>query len=175
MAGSLIKIDEEIVTSAVASVTLGGSDWDSSYDVYMVKMNNVTPNTDANYQMRVLASDVVQTTANYDKAMKVLRIDTAFSNSSNTNQTSNTVNGGSNIGTGTGEQFNGIQYLYNFNNSNEYSFFTNETSFLNGNTQFFGTQGGGVYTVQESHNGVNYFFSSGDIEAGTFTLYGLAK
>ena len=36
MAGSLIKIDEEIVTSAVASVTLGGADWDSSYDVYMV-------------------------------------------------------------------------------------------------------------------------------------------
>jgi len=36
MAGSLIKIDEEIVTSAVASVTLGGTDWDSSYDVYMV-------------------------------------------------------------------------------------------------------------------------------------------
>jgi len=36
MAGSLVKIDEEIVTSPVASVTLGGADWDSSYDVYMV-------------------------------------------------------------------------------------------------------------------------------------------
>ena len=34
MAGSLIKIDEEIVSSAVSSVTLGGTDWDSSYDVY---------------------------------------------------------------------------------------------------------------------------------------------
>ena len=39
MAGSLIKIDEEIVTSAVASVELGGANWDSSYDVYMVKTN----------------------------------------------------------------------------------------------------------------------------------------
>ena len=36
MAGSLIKIDEEIVTSAVASVTLAGID--STYDVYMVKV-----------------------------------------------------------------------------------------------------------------------------------------
>jgi hypothetical protein len=35
MAGSLIKIDEEIVTSAVASVSLLGID--STYDVYMVK------------------------------------------------------------------------------------------------------------------------------------------
>ena len=36
MAGSLIKIDEEIVSSAVASVTLTGID--STYDVYMVKV-----------------------------------------------------------------------------------------------------------------------------------------
>ena len=43
MAGSLIKIDEEIVSSAVASVTLTGID--STYDVYMVKMNNVSVGT----------------------------------------------------------------------------------------------------------------------------------
>ena len=35
MAGSLIKIDEEISSSAVASVTLNRN-WDSSYDVYKV-------------------------------------------------------------------------------------------------------------------------------------------
>ena len=173
MAGSLIKIQEEIVTSAVASVTLTGID--STYDVYMVKMNNVTPTADTNFEMRVLASDVVQTTANYDKAMKVLRTDTAFSNSANTNQTSITVNGGSNIGTDTGEQFNGVQYLFNFNNASEYSFFTNETNFLNGTAIMLGTQGGGVYTVAEAHNGVQYYFSTGNIEAGTFTLYGLKK
>ena len=45
MAGSLIKIDEEIVSSAVASVTLTGID--STYDVYMVRLNNVQPETDA--------------------------------------------------------------------------------------------------------------------------------
>ena len=36
MAGSLIKIDEEIVSSAVSSVSLLGID--STYDVYMVKI-----------------------------------------------------------------------------------------------------------------------------------------
>ena len=46
MAGSLIKIDEEIVSSAVASVELGGSNWDSSYDVYMVQFSNLKPTTD---------------------------------------------------------------------------------------------------------------------------------
>jgi len=44
MAGSLIKIDEAIVTSAVASVSLLGID--STYDVYMVRYNNVTAGTD---------------------------------------------------------------------------------------------------------------------------------
>ena len=38
MAGSLIKIDEEIVSSAVASVTLTGID--STYDVYQVVISN---------------------------------------------------------------------------------------------------------------------------------------
>ena len=47
MAGSLIKIDEEIVTSAVASVTLTGID--STYDVYMVKYNKLEVSNDANF------------------------------------------------------------------------------------------------------------------------------
>ena len=127
--GKLVQVATETVTSPTATVTLTGINSD---DVYMVAMNNVTPTADTNFEMRVLASGVAQTTANYDKAMKVLRTDTAFSNSFSVNQTSITVNGGSNIGTDTGEQFNGIQYLYNFNNASEYSFFSNETNFLNG-------------------------------------------
>ena len=167
--GKLVQVATETVTSPTATVTLTGINSD---DVYMVAMNNVTPTADANYQMRMTASSVAQTTANYDKAMKVLRTDTAFSNSFSVNQTSITVNGGSNIGTDTGEQFNGIQYLYNFNNASEYSFFSNETNFLNGTAIMLGTQGGGVYTVAEAHNGIHFLLSStGNIASGTFTLY----
>ena len=43
MAGSLTLINEEKVTSSAATVTLTGID--STYDVYMVKFNNVTFNT----------------------------------------------------------------------------------------------------------------------------------
>ena len=166
--GKLIQVATNTVTSAVASVTLTGIDSD---DVYMVTMNNVTPTADTNFEMRILASSSVQSTANYDRAYKALRTDTTFTDSYNTNQTSNLINGGSNVGTGTNEAYNAVQYLFNFNNSSEYSFFTNETSFLNGDTALLGVQGGGVYTVAEAHNGVNYFFTTGNIEAGTFTLY----
>ena len=175
MAGALIKIDEVIVSSAVSSVSLGGANWDSSYDVYKVIMENVTPTADSNLDMRVLASSSVQSTTNYDRAYKVLRANNSSSNSNNLNQASVIVNGGDNIGTGTNEAYNGIQYLFNFNNPSEYSFYTLETSFLNPSAILFGAQGGGVYTVAEAHNGVNYFFTTGNIEAGTFTLYGLKK
>ena len=79
MAGSLVKIDEEIVTSAVASVELGGSNWDSSYDVYMVKMNNVQCATD-NIDMRIQLKNGSTVLTPYDRASKDLRPDTTFSN-----------------------------------------------------------------------------------------------
>jgi len=87
MAGSLIKIDEEIVTSAVASVTLGGSDWDSSYDVYMVRLNNVVQSTNTGtFDIRVTKSGTNDSTSNYDSASKLLRSDTTFSNRTQTNE-----------------------------------------------------------------------------------------
>ena len=79
MAGSLIKIDEEIVSSAVSSVTLTGID--STYDVYMVKINNVVPETDIDdVRIRVTESGTPNTTLNYDRAFKNLKADTTFSN-----------------------------------------------------------------------------------------------
>src|SRR5210317_233174 len=85
MAGSLIKIDEEIVSSAVASVDLTGID--STYDVYMVKMNNVAPVTNlADLQFRVTESGTPNTTANYDQSAKLLRADTTFQNLADTNR-----------------------------------------------------------------------------------------
>ena len=67
MAGALIKIDEAIVSSSTESVTLGGSDWDSSYDVYMVVMNNVhSVNDQVNPFLRFTASGTEDSSANYD-------------------------------------------------------------------------------------------------------------
>ena len=175
MAGSLIKIDEEIVSSAVASVTLTGID--STYDVYMVKVMNCTPDTDGvGLHFRVTESGTPNSTSNYDYAKKTLRANTSFSNSSATNQTEVFVNTQLAMGTGTEETLQGVQYLFNFNNSSEYSFSTDELIFRSYDSgSLMGGQGGWVYTVAEAHNGVNYFMSSGNIASGTFTLYALKK
>lgn len=174
MAGSLIKIDEEIVTSAVASVTLGGANWDSSYDVYVVKVNNVVPDTDSqNFRMRFLASSSEDISANYDFAAKQFRTSTTFGNTATTNQTS--FDRLTTLGTATGEQANSIFYLFNMNNASEYSFMTCEMSVFSNSAQLQGKQGGGVLTVAQATNGVSFFPASGNIVSGTFTLYGLKK
>jgi len=173
MAGSLIKINEAIVTSATPSVTLTGIN--STYDVYMVKVNNVAPDG-ANRQlyMRVTKSGTADITANYDWAYKGLRTDTTFSNISNTNQTfwqtSNYANS-----TGTSQTMNGVFYLFNFANASEYSFVTNETANLTGANLLIGAQGGGVHTVASASDGIYFYYNADNINAGVFTLYGLKK
>ena len=62
--GSLIKIDEEIVTLAVASVTLTGID--STYDVYQLVISNYQSASNQSISMRDTESGTPNTTANYD-------------------------------------------------------------------------------------------------------------
>ena len=172
MAGSLIKIDEEIVTSAVASVTLTGID--STYDVYMVKYNNLTTDTDdKQVRLRFTVSGSDDSSSNYDFAHKDLRSTTTFANGNVTNDTQFRLNS---IGTGTSETSNGILYLFNFNNASEYSFFTYEETMVDAGAAARGRQGGGVLTVAQATDGIYFFLAaSANYTAGTFTLYGLAK
>jgi hypothetical protein len=157
MAGSLIKIDEEIVSSAVSSVTLGGANWDSSYDVYKVVVSNATTDTDTKtLQFRYLdTSNNPITTANYDVAQKVLRTDTTFEDSYATGMTNGLIIDNY-IGTATGEVANATMYR-------------NNAGVLRGN------QGGTVLDSAVATKGISLFMSSGNISLGVFTLYALKK
>ena len=73
------------------------------------------------------------------------------------------------------EQGNNIMYLFNFSNSSEYSFITYEGAALNADANLRGRAGGFSLNIAEAHNGIQIFFSSGNVETGTFTLYGLKK
>ena len=175
MAGSLVKIDEEIVSSAVASVTLGGSDWDTSYDVYVVNIKNATPDTDGEpLHFRFTESGTPNSTANYDYALKNIRTAAGFSNGVGVNQQRGLVTGGT-TGSDTNETANSIMYIFNANNSSEYTFNTFEGSIISDTGELRGGQGGNVLTSSSSVDGVQFFFDNGNIESGTFTLYGLKK
>ena len=173
MAGSLIKIDEEIVTSAVASVTLGGANWDSSYDVYMVRYNNVfSVNDGAGFQVRYTVSGTPDSSANYDGAWKNLNASASFQNNTETNATRSFI---CTLGTAGNEQANGILYLFNFNNPSEYSFHTIENTARENDGNLKGFQGGATLTVSQACDGVYFYMSSGNIASGSFVLYALKK
>ena len=174
MAGSLIKIDEEIVSSAVSSVELGASDWDSSYDVYVVKFNNVSPSTAEQMKARFLESGTENSTSNYDYASKHFRTSGAFENLNGANATSMTLCSAQ-IHASTGNA-NGCLYIFNANNSSEFTFITTETTIFAGSSQVAGDAGGNVFTVASAINGIKFFInSSHNIDSGDFVLYGIRK
>ena len=170
MAGQLVQVATNTVTSAVASVTLTGIDSD---DVYMLAFNQVIGSSgNNNLEMRVTESGTANSTSNYDFAHKKLDATGSFSNQS----TSNNAEFQLNIQVGNDSAFfeenEGIVYIYNANNSSEYTFITTETVFLNPfSGGLNGSQGGAVFTSASAVDGVNIFFSSGNIASGTFTLY----
>jgi hypothetical protein len=175
MAGKLVQVATETVTSSVASVTLTGIDSD---DVYMVAVNNVTNSSTGSYYSlfaRVLTSGTPQTDSNYDNVHKGLWANGAFQNVVYINQSSWSISGTGMDANGTSESFNGILYLYNFNQSSEYSFITLEASLFNADGQLYGFQGGNVKTTAETNNGIQFFYSSENIASGTFTLYKLSS
>jgi len=174
MAGSLIKIDEQIVSSAVASVTLTGID--STYDVYMVRLSDVIPATDdKNMIVQVTVGGTADSTSNYDHAYKQLRADTTFSNTTGTNWTY--ILPILSIGNVGGEGASGVFYLFNFANASEYSFATVETNFVDYQGNLKGMQGGFVHTVAQSCDGLKFSLeSSTNFSTGSsFVLYGLKK
>ena len=172
MAGNLLQVDTETVTSSTASVILTGIDSD---DVYMVAYNNVTLSlSGAGQYVRVTTGGNPDDDSEYDYAAKFLRADAAFGNSNTTNSTvwDLLVQQVS-----TGKSANGILYLYNFNNSSEYSFITVDHQFYwNGSNNLSGHSGGGVHTVAEANDGIAFVSDSGrTYESGEFKLYGLKK
>ncbi len=162
----LVQVATNTVTSAVSSVTLTGIDDES---VYMLAFTDVQGSVDsAQARFRVTTSGSPDTSSNYDRAHLIPRTSTSFANVTTTNGTYWIYN---EIGTATGEELNGIMYLYNFNNSSEYCFYTLESAERISSGELQGVAGGGVHTVTQACDGIQMFANSGDFNTGTFTLY----
>ena len=173
MAGSLVLIQETTISSPVSSVSLVGIN--STFDVYKVTFSNIFASADDDMQIRVTTSGTADSDSEYDLASIDLKTSGSFGNSSATNQTQWDFSAG--IGTSGTNSHNGVVYLFNFNTS-EFSFVTMENATTRQDTsdELFGFQGGGVHTVAETNDGINFFLASGNnIAGGVFKLYGLVK
>ena len=174
MAGSLIKITETTVSGTPSTVQLLGID--STYNVYVVKYFNVRPTTDdKDLFCRVTVSGTADSSTEYDYSYKQLRADTTFGNTANTNESSWRLEYA--IGNVAGEEMaNATMYLFNFYNSSEYSLMTLEGVNRLQGQNLLGETGGGVQTVTQSCDGLEFFWEdSSTFASGTFKLYGIKK
>lgn len=173
MAGKLVQVDSETITSATSSLYLSGITTD---DVYMVTVNDLFVTTDnTTLYIRVGSGGTADTTANYDGAQKTLYtagsfINNAYSNGTNFVGLNNLDQSGSG-GATPGSNANAIYYLYNWNDSSEYSFITQEEATMLYTTALYGHQGGGVHTVNQSNSEIHFVMSSSTIASGKFNLY----
>jgi hypothetical protein len=169
MAGKIIQIATQNITSPTATVSLTGIDDNSTH---IVTFNTLTTSNDTkNPRFRVTkASDSsADSTSNYDQATRSFRTDTSFNNGANENSTSWSIG---NIGNGTQETAQGIIYLYQFADSSHPSYQRIEANYRHSSSStLFAQFGGGVHTVNQANNGVQFFENGGDTITGVFTLY----
>jgi len=163
----LQQIATTTISSAVSSVTLTGITEDC---VYMLTGNNViTVNDGTTLRARVTESGTAQTSTNYVRSNKELNASTSFSNDTTTQSAFYLAN---TVGSADTEQQNFILYLHNFYSSSDFPYISNEVVGVNSSAQLNGRQGGGVYTATAAVNdGIQFFAGSGNLEAGTFTLF----
>ena len=174
MAGSLIKISETISTGSQSSLIVTGID--TTFDVYVVQFYVRPVDNDKDLLVRVTTSGTPDTDSEYDMATKFLRADTSFGNTVVTNGVNWFFN--SAMPNDSDKFVNATLYLFNFNNSSEFSFVTVETVGFNDTIPgLVGEQGGGVHTVAEANDGLSLQWeSNSNFASGSkVILYGLKK
>tara|TARA_R100000742_G_C4271034_1_gene89849 strand:- start:48 stop:563 length:516 start_codon:yes stop_codon:yes gene_type:complete len=168
MAGSLVKVSSSTITSASANVILTGIDTD---DVYMLTYR-IKPVTDSatGLYLRFTESGTANSTSNYDYADNDLRANEAsFGVDYATNQSLLSLAWAT--GNATGEEAGGIIYIYNANSSSTYTSLSYESYYMVSTPVFRGRQGTMTLTVDSAVDGVEMWWSTGNIAEGEFTLY----
>lgn len=168
MAGKLVQVNKAVGDGTASSLTVTGINTD---DVYMIAFYSLSTNTNNDtLKARVTTSGTPDSDSEYDRALvSFSSIAGVDANRYGTNvdhwqivENADDDNGGA----------QGILYLYNFNNSSEYSFYTQETVGTVSNQQA-GQMGGGVHTVAESNDGFSMYSNAGtNFKTGaTLVLY----
>ncbi len=168
MAGQLVQVATETVTSAVSSVQLIGTTTD---DVYLVTVMGAEMSSLVDIPFRFTVSGTADSSSNYGYVSKRLVASTSFANISATSQAQMDM---SVAVSGSNDLAMFMIYIYNANNSSEYTFCTLESvNTSDGTAKVQGDMGGGVLTVSQATDGIEFFDNGGsaNITSGTFTLY----
>jgi hypothetical protein len=168
----LEKVNQVVVSSEVDQVNITGID---TNDVYFLAMRGITSEDDLmQMRTRVLkgGGTSADTSSNYDLAGEEIKAHTSFGALARTNDSYWRAD--FNTGNVAGEELQMIMYLHNWYKSDEYSYLTFESSFLNSYNNFYANTGGMVHTVTSASTGIQFYFGgdgNSHVSAGTITLY----
>lgn len=167
---ALVKI-QEITASSSGSVTLGGSNWDDSYDVYRIVLSHVTMATsNARLKVQFMKGTSAETGSDMDRGHIDMKAGDDFydDKTQNTTYLQSFELGDSN------EALNMVMHLFSFNNSSTESYVTYE-NVVYGAGMSWGQQGGMIHDTASASTGIYFSTTTGNIASGLFTIYGLKK
>ena len=166
----LSQVDSETISGgSTATVTLT---WINSDDVYVVIGYGIENTSDGeDLRGRVTTGGTPDTDSEYDWALKLLKATGSYANEYNSNQDYWRLADG--LGNATNEEVDLVMYLYNFNSSSEFSYYTLSNAWYHLTSGvLMGYEGGGLHSVEESNDGISFHFeNANNFTAGTFTLY----
>jgi len=164
----LLQVATTTVTSPVSTVSILGITTDDNYMIAVNGMKSSSDITNLNIQVTKSSDNSADSSANYDYNHIKIRAYGTFDKTAVTNDTAPTVGNG---GTGTGEMANWIIYCYRFNDSSAHSYFTYQPTTFDFEGKLVGNTGACTLTVNQSTNGLLFKYHTGNVSAGTFTLY----
>ena len=172
--GQLELIETQTISGATAGIDFTNLEG-STYNVHFLTYNDLQVTSDGATVNIRFSNDGGTSfeTSNYDQATQEGRASGLFYEIRTTSGTNIRLNG--NAGTGTNEKENGYIYLYNLNDNSKYSFATYHSSVLNRDPSGAVNFGSGVYHQNETINAVRLRASSGDIDNGVVSLYGIKE
>ena len=155
------------------------SNIDSTYDTYLIVLNNVVPASDAvNMQLRTSTDGG----SSYDSGSNNYKFATTSINSSGTDRSAGSsdtkmlLQGSSgDVGSAAGEGASGNIYLYGPSNSALKTCLSWHLTAIDSGGDIAVYTGAGCRDTAADVDAVRIFFSSGNIESGELKLYGLKK
>ena len=171
-ANKLELIESVEVTSSTATVTLGGANWNNTYDSYMVILDGVTNDSADEIQMHLLDSsnaEITSTTYSYSFQRSTQGTSESTVKNTNTDDIGTT-------GLGTGAMFGAEFLLQDFNDATKVSTGHMDCVFQDASGKVNTETGGFFMTTAAINKGLFFRIkSNNNFLTGRFTIYGIGS
>jgi len=174
-ANKLELIESVEVTSSTATVTLGGANWNNTYDSYMVILDGVTNDSADEIQLHLLDSSNAEITGASDYSYSFQRSTQGTSETTVKNTNTDDIQIGT-TGTGTGAMFGAEFLLQDFNDATKVSTGHMDCVFQDADGKVNTETGGFFMTSASLNKGLLFRIkSNNNFLTGRFTIYGIGS